>query len=274
MAGPKRGKGRGGRKDWPAFIAAAPLSMDPEVGERLKFIYKRLLSGFGPRSWWPGESPFEVMVGAVLTQNTAWRNVEKAIANLSRRGLLSAEAMADVPGEDLAELIRPSGYYNVKTRRLKALVDLILSHYRGGTRPDILDKPMESLRQDLLGVSGVGPETADSIILYAAMKPSFVVDAYTRRLFSRHGLLRGDEPYGDIRDWFMAHLPPDTSLYNEYHALIVAAGHHNCAPRRPGCQACPLNDDPLLDRGLAEAMAPVQKRYGQTGPGKKEKQRN
>jgi endonuclease-3 related protein len=196
------------------------------------------------------------MVGAVLTQNTAWRNVEKAIGNLAKNGLLTPEAMAGVKDEVLAELIRPSGYFNVKARRLKALVELVLGKGPGGERPEILDLPLEELRAALLGVTGVGPETADSIVLYAANKPSFVVDAYTRRLLSRHGLAKGDEPYADIRAWFMAHLEPDVGLFNEYHALIVAAGHQKCGPKRPDCQSCPINDDPLLDKSLAETIKP------------------
>jgi endonuclease-3 related protein len=190
------------------------------------------------------------MVGAVLTQNTAWRNVEKAIVNLKEAELLSAEAMASVSEQQLADLIRPSGYYNVKARRLRALVDLILKHGCGKSRPDILDWPLERLRLALLGVNGVGPETADSMVLYAANQPSFVVDAYTRRVLSRHSLAQGDERNEAIRDWFMMHLRPEVSLYNEYHALFVAVGHNNCGPKSPCCSNCPLNDDPLLKPDL------------------------
>jgi endonuclease-3 related protein len=190
------------------------------------------------------------MVGAVLTQNTAWRNVEKAIKNLAQNNLLTAEAMATVSDETLAAHIRPSGYFNVKARRLKSLVTLILKHGRGGKKPDILSWPRDKLRTALLEVSGVGPETADSIVLYAANKPSFVVDAYTRRVLARHGLAQGDEPYEVIRDWFMQHLLPETKLYNEFHALIVAVGHQKCGPKKPKCLSCPLNDDPMLDQAL------------------------
>jgi endonuclease-3 related protein len=213
------------------------------------FINERLFAHYGPRQWWPAETPFEVMVGAVLTQNTAWGNARKAIESLASHGLLTAEAMASVPLGTLASLIKPSGYFNVKARRLKALVDFVLSRGRGGDNPDILGLPMGRLREELLAVTGVGPETADSIILYAANQPSFVVDAYTRRLLSRHSLALGAEPYGAIRDWFMFHLPQDASLYNEYHALVVTACHQQCSPRRPSCQSCPLGDDPLLDPG-------------------------
>ncbi|MDR1111635.1 MAG: hypothetical protein LBP92_13320 [Deltaproteobacteria bacterium] len=192
------------------------------------------------------------MAGAILTQNTAWRNVEKAVANLSAAGLLSAEAMSAASHEALAQAIRPSGYFNVKARRLKALAELILANGRGGARPELLDWPQERLRPALLGVSGVGPETADCIVLYAAGQPSFVVDAYTRRILARHGLARGDESYQDLRAWFMCHLEPESRLYNEYHALIVAVGHQKCGPRRPRCPSCPLSDDPLLDKALLE----------------------
>jgi endonuclease-3 related protein len=194
------------------------------------------------------------MVGAILTQNTAWRNVEKAMGNLKAKGLLTVEAMAETQDQALAELIRPSGYFNVKTRRLKALVEMALKKGPGGDRPALLDLPWPELRETLLGVTGVGPETADSIVLYAAHQPSFVVDAYTRRLLSRHGLAQGDEPYGDIRAWFMSHLSPDVALYNEYHALIVTVGHQKCSPKRPDCETCPLNDDPLLLPGLNQKL--------------------
>jgi endonuclease-3 related protein len=185
------------------------------------------------------------MVGAILTQNTAWRNVEKAIDNLRANKLLSAEAIDQAP-QSVLEAIRPSGYYNVKGKRLFSLVKFILANGRGGQRPQILDWPMETLRPALLSVNGIGPETADCILLYAALQPSFVVDLYTRRLLSRHGLALGHEPYEEIRAWFMRSLPSDVKLYNEFHALIVAAGHHNCYPRSPKCPVCPLRDDPLL----------------------------
>jgi endonuclease-3 related protein len=214
------------------------------------FIYQRFFNHFGPRHWWPADSPFEIMVGAILTQNTAWRNVEKAIHNLLNLELMSAEAMAEISFEALAEAIRPSGYFKVKAGRLKALVEFILKHGRGGKKPDVLDWPLSRLRPSLLEVKGVGPETADSIVLYAANQPSFVVDSYTRRILSRHQLALGREPYQDIRSWFMYHLTPDVNLYNQYHALIVAAGHQKCGPKRPSCSSCPLADDPLLDQNI------------------------
>jgi endonuclease-3 related protein len=220
------------------------LPTGPEIERKLRLFFQQMAAYFGPRRWWPAESPFEVMVGAVLTQNTAWRNAEKAISELARLSLLSPEAMAAASEESLASAIRSSGYANVKARRLKELVGFILSEGSGGLRPSVLDRPMERLRPALLAVKGVGPETADCIVLYASAQPSFVVDAYARRLLSRHGLARGDEPYEAIRSWFMSQLTPDVAFYNEYHALIVAVGHHFCAKGKPKCQECPLREDP------------------------------
>ncbi|MDR2611402.1 MAG: endonuclease III domain-containing protein [Deltaproteobacteria bacterium] len=218
-------------------------------------IYRLLLARFGPRDWWPGESPFEVMTGAVLTQNTAWRNVERAIANLRALGLTTPEAVLAADGEALERALVPSGYYTVKARRLRALCSSVLEGGAGGLDPEVLRLPLEALRERLLSVNGVGPETADSIVLYAAGKPSFVVDAYTRRILSRHSLAAGDEPYEEIRALFMDSLPRDARLYNEYHALLVAAGNMYCRPRAPRCAECPLGGDPLLAGGLREAPA-------------------
>jgi endonuclease-3 related protein len=204
--------------------------------------YDRLLEAFGPQHWWPGDTPFEVMVGAVLTQNTAWSNVEKAIVRLKQAQALSGRAILDLPPTDLAELIRPAGYFNVKARRLKALCAFL-------DIEAVLDEPVRlaeiaplpELRCRLLAVNGVGEETADSILLYALDLPSFVVDAYTRRVFARLGLIAGDEPYADIQAAFIAALPLDRLLYNEYHALIVHLGKHHCRPR-PRCAGCPLRE--------------------------------
>jgi endonuclease-3 related protein len=186
------------------------------------------------------------MVGAVLTQNTAWRNVEKAVENLRTLNWLTPEAMAAADPDALAQALRPSGYFNLKKNRLLALVELILAHGRGGRRPELLDRPADELRAKLLQVKGIGPETADSIVLYAAGRPSFVVDLYTRRLLSRHGLASGREPYEALRAWLMDNLPPDVAFYNECHALIVAVGHQRCGPKRPLCRGCPLEDEPFL----------------------------
>jgi endonuclease-3 related protein len=203
--------------------------------------YRLLLERHGPQHWWPGETPFEVMVGAVLTQNTAWGNVEKAIAGLKRAGALSCRAILDLSDAALAELIRPAGYFNVKARRLKALCGFLME--RGvAEAPERLAAqatPAE-LRRSLLGVHGIGEETADSILLYALNLPRFVVDAYTRRAFGRLGLLDGGESYAEIQRLFETELPADIGLYNEYHALIVRLGKEHCRPK-PRCTDCPLN---------------------------------
>lgn len=203
-------------------------------------VHDTLLEAFGPQHWWPGETPFEVMVGAVLTQNTAWANVEKAIANLKSAGALSCPAMLEMGSLALADLIRPAGFFNVKAKRLHALC-VFLREAGVATAPGQLagTAPLPSLRQQLLAVHGVGEETADSILLYALNLPSFVVDAYTRRIFGRLGLLAGDEAYGRIQGLFHSHLPRNLGLYNEYHALIVALGKGFCRPR-PRCGQCPL----------------------------------
>lgn len=214
---------------------ARPAMPDPWLR-----TYRALLTHFGPQHWWPGESPFEVMVGAVLTQNTAWNNVQRAIANLKAAAALSAPALLALTDARLAALIRPAGYFNVKARRLKALC-AFLEQAGVAEEPRALagTGTLPELRQRLLAVHGVGDETADSILLYALDLPSFVVDAYTRRIFTRLGLIAGDETYARIRHQFMRSLPADLGLYNEYHALIVALGKAVCRPR-PRCADCPL----------------------------------
>jgi len=202
--------------------------------------FQRLHDAYGPQRWWPGDTPFEVMVGAILTQNTAWSNVERAIANLKATHALDGAALLDLPDTRLAELIRPAGYFNVKTRRLKALCAFLSAE-------GVLDAPeglaakaeLAELRRRLLAVHGIGAETADSILLYALDLPSFVVDTYTRRIFGRLGLLAGDESYAAIQTEFHAHLPHDRTLFNEYHALIVRLGKSACRPK-PKCHACPI----------------------------------
>ncbi len=201
-------------------------------------IFDTLLETYGERFWWPAETPFEVCVGAILTQNTNWGNVEKAIANLKREGLLSLQGLRDVPTEQLAELIRPAGYFNVKSVRLKDFIAWLVT-CRGGSLDTFFAGPLAAIREELLRVRGVGPETCDSILLYAGHKPSFVVDAYTKRLFSRLGLISHKASYDQVRDLFMGNLPPDVKLYNEYHALIVAHCKERCRTR-PLCSGCPL----------------------------------
>ena len=196
--------------------------------------YRILDDHFGNLHWWPGDSPLEVIVGAILTQNTAWKNVETAIAALRRHALLSVTALMDIPERELAGMIRPSGYYNVKSRRLKAFLAFLRDEFRGSL--DVMfseDVPM--LRQKLLGIKGIGAETADSILLYAGGKPVFVVDAYTRRILSRHGIVATRSSYGEIQRLFMDRLPADAALFNQYHALIVYTGKNYCR-KQPGAR--------------------------------------
>ncbi len=216
-------------------------------------IYDRLLAAYGPSGWWPGDSTFEVMVGAVLTQNTAWANVEKAIANLRSANLLSPPAIIDTRCTRLAQLIRPSGYFNIKAKRLRALCHWLID--QGGIE-NIAIASTRELRAALLKVHGVGPETADDILLYAFRRPVFVVDTYTRRIFSRLGLITGTEDYEVLRKSFELALGENTSLYNEYHALIVRHAKDTCR-KKPLCQGCCLAQvcshvaGTSLDSGLA-----------------------
>jgi endonuclease-3 related protein len=208
-------------------------------------IYRDLYAAWGPRGWWPAETDLEMMVGAILTQNTAWTNVEKAIERLKQAGALRFRPLHEAPIDELAGWIRPAGYFNVKARRLRALTTLVAGPYQGEVRR-LLTEPPERLRAVLLGVNGVGPETADSIVLYAAGQPVFVVDAYTRRFLRRHGWIRGDESYDEVAAVFTGVLPGRAPLFNEYHALIVELGKKHCRAR-PDCASCPLRS--LLPRG-------------------------
>jgi endonuclease-3 related protein len=203
---------------------------------RLIAVFEALLGAHGPQGWWPAETPFEVMIGAVLTQNTAWTNVERALARLAQRIPFTAEAVLDLPIADLAEALRPSGYFNVKTRRLRALCEALRA---SGGLPGLSALPTGALRHRLLAIPGIGPETADDILLYAFGRPVFVVDAYTRRVFARLGLLQGGEGYEAIRAGIEQAVGPDVPLYNEYHALIVRHGKETCRTR-PRCEACCL----------------------------------
>jgi len=199
-------------------------------------VFNALLSAHGPQHWWPGDTPFEIMVGAVLTQNTAWINVEKAIANLVRHDKLSAAGIVAARKDHLANWLRPSGYFNVKAERLKNFC----RWYAGAGGFNALSKlDTDTLRDSLLSVNGVGPETADDILLYAFDRPVFVIDAYTRRLFSRLGFIAGDEAYEDIRLALEYQLGPDVGLYNEFHALIVIHAKTVCRVQ-PLCRGCPL----------------------------------
>ncbi len=206
--------------------------------QRLIDVYQRLYTAYGPQHWWPGESPFEVIVGAILTQSAAWTNVEKAISNLKKAGALSPEGLHRLSEGELARLIRPSGYFNAKARKLKAFVDRLHDEF-GGDLLRLLAMPATDLRALLLGTHGIGPETADSILLYAASQPAFVIDAYTRRVFSRLGFRPVADTYDGWQQSFTENLSPDVCLFNEYHALIVRLGKDVCR-KRPLCGECPL----------------------------------
>jgi endonuclease-3 related protein len=205
-------------------------------GRRLMAIYRRLHATHGPQDWWPGDSPFEIMVGAVLTQNTAWTNVEKAIANLKSAKALSPEVITAATHRRLAAWLKPSGYFNIKAKRLRAFCEWLIQ--QGGTKR-IAGLSTEVLRAELLSVHGIGPETADDILLYAFNRPVFVIDAYTRRLFQRLGLIKGNEQYEVLRLMFETKLDKNVPLFNEYHALIVAHAKDICRPR-PRCATCKL----------------------------------
>ncbi|NOY77693.1 MAG: endonuclease III domain-containing protein [Calditrichaeota bacterium] len=180
------------------------------------------------------------MIGAILTQNTSWKNVDKAITTLKEKYGLSLEKLQRISETELAQAIRSSGYYNQKAKKIKIFVRYIYERYAGSLEK-MAEQPLEKLREELLTLYGIGPETADSILLYALQKPTFVVDAYTRRIFLRHGWMTEKATYEEIRQFFMTHLPRDVQLYNEFHALLVYVGHHFCR-RTPLCDACPLND--------------------------------
>jgi endonuclease-3 related protein len=201
-------------------------------------LYNRLYEAFGPRYWWPGDSPFEIAIGAILTQNTAWRNVKKAITNLKQENLLSPHALYRVPVQDLAAVIKPAGYYNVKALRLKHFIRFLFQK-SDGDLGRLFAEELDTLRDNLLSVNGIGPETADSILLYAGNKPTFVVDAYTKRIFFRHGLIPEEAPYEELRAFFMDALEPNVALFNEFHALLVHLGHTFCLKRNPRCGECP-----------------------------------
>jgi endonuclease-3 related protein len=210
------------------------------IANQLVSIYEILNDYFGNCNWWPGDTPFEIAVGAILTQNTNWTNVEKAIRNLKSANIFSPGRLLKENDDTVSQLIRPSGYYNVKTKRLKAFLYFLQREY-GGAMERMFEEELPTLREKLLSVKGVGEETADSILLYGGGKPIFVVDAYTRRILGRHGIIDDDYSYGDIQKLFMTHLAPDVSLYNQYHALLVNTGKEFCR-QKPRCDACPLKE--------------------------------
>jgi endonuclease III related protein len=215
-------------------------SSEATVAAELALYYDALFAAYGPQHWWPGRTRFEVIVGAILTQNTSWSNVELAIAALRKEKLLSPMALEQVPLPRLARLIRSSGYFRQKARKLKSFFHFLREQYHGSLNK-MFAAPTPELREQLLAVHGIGPETADSILLYAGRHPVFVVDAYTRRILERHDLADGkQQPYEEIQRLFEQNLPNSPSLFNEYHALIVHTGKHFCRKRNPVCEQCAL----------------------------------
>uniref|UniRef100_A0A7C3V9T1 Endonuclease III domain-containing protein n=1 Tax=Desulfobacca acetoxidans TaxID=60893 RepID=A0A7C3V9T1_9BACT len=210
--------------------------------ERLEELYRRLFDFFGPQGWWPGETPFEVALGAILTQNTNWQNVARVIAGLKAEGLLDPQLLREMPSAELAARFRPAGYFNIKARRVKNFLDFFAARFESSMEK-LASEDWPALRAELLELHGIGPETADSILLYALHKPTFVVDAYTFRVLSRHHLVQDPCSYEDLRQIFMDNLPPEVPLYQEYHALLVRVGKEFCRPQ-PRCAGCPLENWP------------------------------
>ena len=205
----------------------------------LELIYRKLYSHFGAQYWWPAKSRFEVIVGAILTQNTNWQNVEKAIKNLKKAKALNAQKLHRMPKEKIARLIRPSGFFNIKSGRLKEFLRFFFENYNGDIRR-LIKQDKQILREQLLSVKGIGPETADSILLYALDKPVFVVDAYTRRVLARHKIIAQDADYDEVQNLFSKNLKIEVKLFNEYHALIVRLAKVYCLKNNPKCDLCPL----------------------------------
>jgi len=216
--------------------------MSTRTGQALKEFYDAMLAALGPQHWWPSETPLETIVGAILTQNTAWKNVERAIANLRTARCLDWSRLRDIDIADLAELIRPAGTFNVKAKRLKSFISWFWEQYDGDL-DRMFAQPTYALREELLSVPGIGRETADAILLYAGNHVSFVVDAYTARILRRHQLIDMDADYEMIKDLFESNLPADATLFNEYHALLVEVGKQFCRPKAR-CEDCPLNPFP------------------------------
>lgn len=209
------------------------------MSKNLLKIFQKLFSFYGPQYWWPGSSPFEIAVGAILTQNTNWGNVEKAIKNLKATKALTPKGLNEMSVSELASLIRPAGYFNIKAKRLKAFIEFLVNDYNGSMKR-MGKEDTESLRKKLLSINGIGLETADSILLYALDKPVFVIDAYTRRVLSRHGIMDYTAPYEEYQRLFHLELDEDVPLFNEFHALFVRVGKDFCRPK-PKCEGCPLN---------------------------------
>lgn len=237
------GKHRIRKKNAERLRGAGGLAVEPAP---LSEYYHALLNAYGPQEWWPGRTRFEVIAGAILIQNTNWRNAERALAALRRNGLLNPAAMEKLARPRLAALIRSSGYFRQKARKLKEFLKYLRREHRGSLQR-MFSTPTEVLRKQLLAVHGIGPETADSILLYAGNRPAFVVDEYARRILARHGLAKGSESYEHLRKFFEGNLPLNASLFNEYHALIVYTGKNYCQRKVAICEQCALR--PFLPGG-------------------------
>ena len=219
------------------------------TSQTLEQMYSAMRERFGHQAWWPGETPLEICVGAILTQNTNWANVEKAIANLKAAGALNLRSLHEMGHVRLAELIKPAGYFNIKAKRLKNFIAFVWKSHGENLGGDgaggngFLDRSVTTLREELLSISGIGRETADSMILYAAGKPTFVVDTYTYRILLRHGLIAPEDDYEAIKELMESCLPKDVELWNDYHAQLVAVGKQYCWPTAK-CEGCPLEKFP------------------------------
>lgn len=213
------------------------------TSKRIEKLYRLLYKEYGPQGWWPGNSRLECILGAILTQNTSWKNVEKAINNLKKLNLVSIDALKLLTADELAQLIRPSGYFNQKALKVKNFLNFITKNYNDSL-DRMFDEEVHVLRDKLLSIKGVGPETADCIILYGGNKPIFVIDTYTYRVLSRHGLVPEQTSYGEMQELFMDSLTLDPVMFNEYHALLVKVGKTHCKKRVPVCTGCPLEGDP------------------------------
>ncbi len=236
------GKRYAGRK---TFVMEAAQNKPSFNKKSLLRIYRLLYGAYGPCNWWPGDGPFEVMIGAILTQNTAWKNVEKAITNIKKKNSLEPENLHKMSQDKLAELIRPAGYFRQKAKKIKIFLDYFGGNYEYSI-DEMKKRSLDKVRQELLGCWGIGPETADSILLYALDKPIFVVDNYTMRIFGRLGYFNSKDDYDSAQRFFMKYLAPDPGLYNEYHACLVALGNDVCNTK-PKCTRCPLNGKIFCD---------------------------
>lgn len=210
------------------------------ISQILLQIYEKLYAYFGPQGWWPADTPFEVCVGAILTQNASWKNVKKAIENLKKENLLDPFKLYKLPLEKIAQVIKPSGFYNIKAKKLKNFVKFLIEKYKGNIEI-LFSKGLYEAREELLSIKGLGKETVDSILLYAGNFPIFVVDAYTYRILNRHFLIPEEITYDEIQALFMENLSPDPKFFNEFHALLVACGKTFCKKKDPLCSPCPLN---------------------------------